>query len=342
MPAVSVIMPVYNVQDYIVKAVNSVLNQTFRDFELIVINDGTRDDSMDYVVEKASADKRMKIINKENGGLSSARNAGLRAAQGDYVCFIDSDDVVDSALLETTMKRINRNKPDVLMFGMVLERTTCNEEIKGSVHLTLPGSEHSRQTFKDFIISEDSLKLIGYSTNKLYRRTMLEKYTILFDDKIKLLEDINFNEKVFKAAESLLIIEDCLYHYKLRKRQSLMNIFQKQYFDYEMEAIRCRKEILEKWGVEQVKIDTAIAHLHMLAIRGSCSNLFSKQNNLSFKEKCGYINLMLQHPLTEERIKCFTSLCVVDRILHVLIERKKIYTIAFISSVYAFHLKRFN
>ena len=96
---VSVIIPVYNVEDYIEKCLDSVVNQTLKEIEIIVVNDGAKDNSMKKI-EKYFSDSRIKIINKQNGGLSSARNAGLKIAKGEYISFIDSDDFIEEKMLE--------------------------------------------------------------------------------------------------------------------------------------------------------------------------------------------------------------------------------------------------
>ena len=92
MPRLSVIVPVYNVEAYLARCVDSILAQSFADFELILVNDGTRDGSVSIMEDYAHRDGRVRLVHKENGGLSSARNAGLAVANGEYVIFIDSDD----------------------------------------------------------------------------------------------------------------------------------------------------------------------------------------------------------------------------------------------------------
>lgn len=96
---VSVIIPVYNVEEYIEKCLDSVVNQTLKEIEIIVVNDGTKDNSMKKI-EKYFSDSRIKIINKQNGGQSSARNAGLAISKGEYISFIDSDDFIEEKMLE--------------------------------------------------------------------------------------------------------------------------------------------------------------------------------------------------------------------------------------------------
>ena len=109
---VSLVIPVYNVEKYIRQCLESVIDQTLKDIEIIIVNDGTRDNSME-IVEEYISDERIKIINKENGGLSSARNTGILAAQGKYICFIDSDDFIEKTMMEELYNKIEETNSDV-------------------------------------------------------------------------------------------------------------------------------------------------------------------------------------------------------------------------------------
>ena len=111
---VSVIVPVYNVEEYVVKCINSLVNQTLKDIEIIIVNDGTKDNSI-QLIEKNFDDKRIKIFNKENGGLASARNFGIKKAKGEYLFFVDSDDFVDENCLLDMYKKAEKTK-----VGMVI------------------------------------------------------------------------------------------------------------------------------------------------------------------------------------------------------------------------------
>ena len=117
---ISIILPVYNVENYIEKAVLSVLKQTYVNFELLIINDGTKDNSIKRI-EKYTSDSRLKIFHKENGGLSDARNFGLERAQGDYVYFMDSDDFIESDLLALCIDKIEKENVPVVVFGYFLD-----------------------------------------------------------------------------------------------------------------------------------------------------------------------------------------------------------------------------
>ena len=99
MPKISVIVPIYNVEKYLAKCLDTILAQTFSDIEIICVNDGSTDNSRKILSEYAKKDSRIKIVDKKNGGLSSARNAGMKVAQGEFISFIDSDDWIDETLL---------------------------------------------------------------------------------------------------------------------------------------------------------------------------------------------------------------------------------------------------
>lgn len=339
MPAVSIIMPVYNVENYVRKAIESVLAQSFKDFELIIVNDGTEDHSMTIVNEIAERDNRIAIINQTNKGLSAARNSGLRRASGQYVCFIDSDDEVSEDLLKISMNNIRDTYPDVLMFGMVIERVGCNEKVLNTELLNLNNSEYTKQTISDFILDDHSVELIGYSTNKLYKRDLLDRHGLEFDETIPFLEDINFNEKVLNIISTFKVIDQCLYLYKRRNRPTLIKTFHIRHFDLQLAGIQSRQKIFENWGIEQEKIDLSIAKLHMHAIRGSCSNLFHNLNNLSFMDKRRQVLLMLQNPLTADRVTMFQALTWHERLLKRIILKQHSYVLSFISSAYAYYKK---
>ncbi|MCC5895590.1 MAG: glycosyltransferase family 2 protein [Alkalibacterium sp.] len=339
MTAVSIIMPVYDVEKYVGKAIESVLMQTYEDFELIIVNDGTRDCSMAIVDSFAKADKRIKIINQENKGLSAARNAGLKKAKGDYTCFIDSDDEVNNQMLSIVMNKLSEEQPDVLMFGMLIEKVIANEKVVETVKLNSSMEDYITKSQNNFVLDDTIIELIGYSTNKMYKTKTLREHNILFNEDIRLLEDINFNELVFKVIDKFMIIDDCLYHYKRRNRNSLVNTFQQNYFDLQMAGIQSRRKIFEGWGIDDHIIERLVGKLHMKVIKGSCSNLFINLNDLSFREKCSVINLILRSPLTIERVKQFPTATLEERVLTIIIRKKQCLILGVISMIYSLNTK---
>lgn len=115
---ISVIVPVYNVEKYIRQCLESIINQTYKNLEIIIVNDGTRDNSM-KIVEEYLSDERIRVINKENGGISSARNRGIEEATGEYVSFVDSDDWLEIDLYERIVQILEGNKVDIIFLIII-------------------------------------------------------------------------------------------------------------------------------------------------------------------------------------------------------------------------------
>lgn len=117
-PKISCIVPVYNVEKYLRRCVDSILNQTFTDFELILVDDGSPDNSPAICYEYAVKDSRIKVIHKVNGGVSSARNVGLDVAKGEWICFVDSDDLIEADYMQKMYEAAINNNSDFIMCGI--------------------------------------------------------------------------------------------------------------------------------------------------------------------------------------------------------------------------------
>ena len=137
MPKISVIVPVYNVEKYLRKCIESILNQTFREFELILVDDGSTDSSGKICDEYALKDSRIKVIHKENGGASSARNAGLDVAKGEYIGFVDSDDWIEMDMYGELYRLIKENNTDISVCGInnIKDIKYKNENLKEKIQI---------------------------------------------------------------------------------------------------------------------------------------------------------------------------------------------------------------
>lgn len=334
MPAVSIVMPVYNVEKFIKKSILSVLKQTFSDFELIIVNDGSADSSMDVANQYAVEDNRILIVNKSNGGLSDARNEGLKNARGEYILFLDSDDEISEKLLEITVKKIRESNADLVMFGYHKDTMNKDEKLLYSNKIKILGGTYTQSEKKRIEISSELLDLMGYAWNKLYNRKFIIDNDISFEKGLSLIEDIVFNKKALIKATKISILEETLYHYKQRNRKSLVNTFRLNTFELQMRAIECRKEILMNWRIDLNILEKNIANLHVNAIRSSCSNLFFKKNQLNINEKYMYIKRMLENNLSRERINNFYPENTGDFFLKFIIKNKLALLLTIISNIY--------
>lgn len=220
---VSVIVPVYNVEQYLCRCVDSIISQTLKDIEIILVDDGSPDNSPKMCDEYALKDSRIKVIHKVNGGLSSARNAGMKIAQGDYIFFVDSDDWLDENGLELLYNKAFEYDVDFVRYRAI--RTGWpGLEYNSPCILETPREIAGGYYSKDRIINEIYPKLIITEEitmgpivgawGSLYKRSLLIDNDIFFYEDIKLSEDMIFSARVVTSSNSFYYIEDaCVYHY---------------------------------------------------------------------------------------------------------------------------------
>ena len=237
MPFVSVIIPVYNAESYIRRCVDSILNQSFTDFELLLVNDGSKDNSLAICKEYAAIDNRVKIFDKENGGVASARQFGLNKAIGEYTIHADPDDWVEKDWLQELYNRAKETNADI---------TVCDyyfDTEKSSTVFVQKPNEETRESFLDGMIHD---KLLGALWNKLIRRDCLEKYSIDF------VEGLNYCED-FLVCVKLLVNEDiklaytpkALYHYdQYSNNNSYTRRYNEKIHDYECRLLDILKDYL--------------------------------------------------------------------------------------------------
>ena len=161
---ISVIVPVYNVERYLRRCVDSILHQTYRNLEVLLVDDGSTDASGAICDEYAAQEERVTAVHQKNGGLSAARNTGLERAQGTYLCFVDSDDFLDSRMLETLCRDLQEQNADVAVVGF---RMFEREEELAPAELTLPVQcMTGREAIRSTLVSDE---LGDFAWNKLYK-----------------------------------------------------------------------------------------------------------------------------------------------------------------------------
>lgn len=187
MPKISVIVPVYNTEKYLHRCIDSILAQTFTDFELLLIDDGSKDSSGKICDEYAAKDSRVRVFHKENGGVSSARNLGLDNAQGEWIAFVDSDDQTLPNLLETYMDLRERDKQtDLCICGMTPDYSMSADYKIYNTTVDYNGN------IKEALISLSGCQMIGSLCNKLFRRHIIEHNTLRLNENFKFREDEDF------------------------------------------------------------------------------------------------------------------------------------------------------
>ncbi len=212
----SVIFPTYGVEAYLPDAIGDILGQTYRELELLIVDDASPDHSGAIADEAAARDSRVHVIHlPENGGVSGARNRGLAEAKGDYCLFLDPDDRFDPDLLDTVREAVAvYHEPDVILYGLTEDYFDLKGEKVYSIVHTPPGQYFSStEELRKILMPLEEATLYGYPWNKAYRTAFLKENGFSFP-KIPHIEDVLFNADVFDRARSLVTLDRQPVHYR--------------------------------------------------------------------------------------------------------------------------------
>lgn len=214
---VSVIVPVYNVENYVEHCVNSIIGQTYQYLEIILVDDGATDTSGEKCEELARKDLRIKVIHKKNGGLSDARNYGLDVASGKYILFVDSDDWIDEGMVQYLIELIHRTDSDVAVCGYYednIDATSIAVDTEENIQIY----ESNREAVYGLNYNGANIGTVAW--NKLYKAEIFD--TLRFDVG-KLNEDVFIMPKIFYSAERVAVSRKKFYHYIISRPDSIMN-----------------------------------------------------------------------------------------------------------------------
>lgn len=219
---VSVIVPIYNSQEYLRKCVQSIVDQSYPNIEVILVDDGSSDGSPQICDDFAAQDHRVKAIHIPNGGVSNARNLGVQHAEGAYIAFVDSDDYVDEDYLEALLQGAQENNADLCVSSLY------PENVRASFDLSIT-PEYTRELL--FLLENH---LLFGPFIKLYRTSIIKKNRILFPEGISYGEDLIFNLDYLRIIDRISYINYCGYHYVSENTESLSRKVRWNLFDNEM------------------------------------------------------------------------------------------------------------
>ncbi|ETI67554.1 glycosyltransferase family 2 protein [Neobacillus vireti] len=236
-PKISVIVPIYNVEPYLCKCIDSILSQTFTDFELILVNDGSPDNCGAICDDYAKIDTRIKVIHKENGGLGSARNAGIKIAKGQYIGIIDSDDYIDEKMYEILYHNAKTHSSDVVVCDVVKVDVESQAVLKqgGKTEYSIEHFTNIQALNQLYQPNEDMFDTMGrrgekwiFAVNKLYKRSLFDalKYPegVIYDDEFII-------HKIYYQSTRVTSISVELYYYVQRPDSISHSSFSIKKFD---------------------------------------------------------------------------------------------------------------
>ena len=309
MDLISAILPVYNVAPYLRKCLDSVLKQTYSNLEILLIDDGSTDDSSDICDEYAQRNKNIRVIHKENGGVSSARNLGINESKGEYITFIDSDDIVEPDMIENMHS-------DAVNNGVLL--SCCQMDV-----VEINGKVRALDNGRTGLYTKDEV-LNNYFTNQFIKDQFYGPYNKLFHKTIinrtffkpyKLGEDILFMFEVLLKVDKVYISNHMAYHYMHREGSAMTSTFSPKRLDYiyageEMLRIckeRCPQfsQSLEKWLF--VHTIVSLRQINMSSLKKECSTFYDEHKAKLQKQKGMFSRLPLMRKLDYLGIMLFPS-----------------------------------
>lgn len=289
---VSVVIPIYNVENYLDKCLSSVINQSYNNLEIICVNDGSSDNSEKIILEYVKKDDRIIYVKQKNGGLSFARNTGISKATGKYICFIDSDDWVSNDFVFKMVENLENNKSDI---------SICN--IK---HIYIDGSEKkvSYGISNNMVLdSYDALKelfigrvLQNHTVNKLYKLDLFKKNCITFPVG-RIYEDVFTTYRLFLVSNKISLFNEYLYFY-LQERDG--SILTKKFDEKKLDLLDAINEIRNNEKLKKFKFDKYIQKFYVQQLIGLFYHIFPSYD----KETKKYYNEIFKKIKKHDSHKC--------------------------------------
>lgn len=233
---VSIILPVYNVQEYIEECVNSIINLNYKNFEAIFVDDGSTDECYSILMDFSKKDKRIKVFHKKNGGVSSAKNLGLKKSKGKYITFIDPDDYVMPDYIDYLLTLIKKNNAEISVSKGIFDNYDMNYELADNVICY-----SSKEALLDILMYKMNVAV----WNKMYLKSFLDKNDIKFYEDIFMGEGFNFNVKCFNFADNIAIGFHKTYFYRRDNNNSATTKFKIEKWENAIYAIDKMKKNLD-------------------------------------------------------------------------------------------------
>lgn len=314
---VSIIIPAYNCAELVPATIKSLQAQTLKDFELIIINDGSKDNTLEVLENFQKIDSRIKLITVENAGPANARNLGIEAATGEYLFFMDSDDLVDPDMLSDMYKTSSENSLDVICCGYNMENiSTSVPQIKSFGYPSFVAEDKS--AFHQKLMDMVKAHLMYVVWNKLYKTAFIKENNLRFEHFFSG-EDRIFNIGTFAKINRFGCIDKQYYRYFLRGQQTLANRYVENRFEA---ALKCHIAFIESYkqmGLYDDKNRAYIDFAFVKMVMACFTQLNSKGCNMSFSQKKKYIANILANELVKEALNAdddqFGYSKIINRIL---------------------------
>lgn len=340
MPFLSIIVPIYNVEHYLKECLDSILNQKYEDFELILVNDGSTDNSAKICDDYAKYDARIVVIHKENGGLVSARKAGLKVAHGKYIGYVDSDDWIEADMYQSLCGAAHKYDVDIVICDIV--ENYPNQEVRRT-QMVAPGlyekNGMEQEVYPIMLYAGEYYQfgLFPSVSNKIFKKTLIQKFQLNVDETIRMGEDVACTYPSLLDANSIYILDkQYLYHYR-QNPSSMTASYDQNFFEKILILYGHLKHFTRSNEKTAPNFAYQLQYYFTYLVIAGVNNEFNPKNEKSLREKRAFIKKMMKQKDINEvlqtirindlpyKVKCYIWLLKKQYILllYTLIEMKR-------------------
>lgn len=305
MPKVSVVIPVYNAEKTIARTIESVINQTYQDWELIITDDGSKDDSRKICDKYSKKDPRIKVFSIENGGPSRARNYALSKCIGEYIMFLDSDDLYKNNMIKVMINQILENDCEIVCCNYIKLQGNKEKTIKNVNDYY----EKEKKNLYKFIEYLQNNYLYNVIWNKIYRYDIIRDNNIKFDEEIDMGEDYSFNNIYLKYVNSAKFIKESLYIHTIDVG-TISSKYRANEFERRIKNIKTNQELYEINGYPM----QYIYKKYISAVIGSIEAIMSPKSGLNYNQQIAKVEDYLNDRNIEDAVKYVNMSLILKKI----------------------------
>lgn len=288
---VSVIMPVYKVEEYVGKAIESIQAQTLTEWEFLIVDDGTPDRSGKICDEYAAKDSRIHVIHKENGGAPSARNVAIDIAKGEYLYFLDSDDWAETTMLEDMYHLAKRDNAQLVIAGFYIDTYYDKENYLTDNYLVEDAVYVNKEIFRKNAYKLFDKNLLYTPWNKLYETKYIMDNNLRFPTTFW--DDFPFNVSVVRSVERVTVTSKQYYHFLRARAESETNAYRPGMYEKREEEHDWMIALYNEWNVHNSESKEMIARRYIERFIGCVENLTNPNSKMSYKEQRKEVKKML-------------------------------------------------
>ena len=306
MSLVSIIVPIYNVENYLKRCLDSLIAQTLEDIEIILINDGSKDKSLQICEDYAKTDRRIKVIDQPNQGVSVARNTGLSNATGKYIGFVDPDDWLEPNMYEVMYNKIRDLECPVCFCNYYKDDKNNSVPKSFKIKKELLNEQEIRDMIVSNMVGADDIiprynYVMGCVWRGLYEKTFLDENDIYFEPGVNIMEDLVFNIKTLLKVDKLCIVHEYLYHY-VQNPTSILHTYKKNMWEDQMRVHELLEYYIKEAGLEERmrnRLDMRYVGMAFSAIY----NEVNSKGNVDMKDKMNKVKEICANEKLKESLE---------------------------------------